>query len=237
MAKGEPVQIFVIIAGWLHFPDFRSESLIMGFFHMSICPRGVRGRPKLFNMRFQHLPNAITISRLFLVPLLILALKAQDYFTGLLLFLVAGISDALDGFIAKRFDLVSRLGAILDPVADKALLISAYVMLAVVGDVPFWLSLTVVFRDLLIIGGYLVVISMMGPVEMQPSYLSKFNTLMQIVLIVAILAQHAAGLDLPVMTLLLIYTVLITTVASGAHYLWLWLVKREINPVNKKELS
>jgi cardiolipin synthase (CMP-forming) len=188
-------------------------------------------------MRFQHLPNAITISRLFLVPLLILALKVQDYFTGLLLFLVAGISDALDGFIAKRFDSVSRLGAILDPLADKALLISAYVMLAVVGDVPFWLSLTVVFRDLLIIGGYLVVISMMGPVEMQPSYLSKFNTLMQIVLVVAILAQHAAGLDLPVMTLLLIYIVLITTVASGVHYLWLWLVKREINPVNKKELS
>ncbi|GMR17950.1 MAG: CDP-alcohol phosphatidyltransferase family protein [Gammaproteobacteria bacterium] len=202
-----------------------------------MSPGGVKGRPKLLNMRFQHLPNAITISRLFLVPLLILALRAQDYFTGLLLFLVAGISDALDGFIAKRFDSVSRLGAILDPVADKALLISAYVMLAVVGDVPFWLSLTVVFRDLLIIGGYLVVISMMGPVEMQPSYLSKFNTLMQIVLIVAILAQNAAGLDFPVMTLVLIYTVLITTVASGAHYLWLWLVKREINPVNKKELS
>ena len=188
-------------------------------------------------MRFQHLPNAITISRLFLVPLLILALKAQDYFTGLLLFLIAGISDALDGFIAKRFDSVSKLGAILDPVADKVLLISAYVMLAVIGDIPFWLTLTVVFRDLLIVGGYLVVISMMGPVEMQPSYLSKFNTLMQILLVVAVLAQHVAGLDLPVMKLVLVYTVLITTVASGAHYLWLWLVKREIKPVSKSELS
>lgn len=184
-------------------------------------------------MRFQHLPNTITISRLFLVPLLILTLKAQDYFTGLLIFLIAGISDALDGFIAKRFDLVSQLGAVLDPLADKALLISAYVMLAIIGDVPFWLTLTVVFRDLLIVGGYLVVISMIGPVQMHPSYVSKFNTLMQIVLVIAILAQHAAHLHLPWMKPVLVYTVLVTTVVSGVHYLWLWLVKREIEPVNK----
>ncbi|MDH5649624.1 MAG: CDP-diacylglycerol--glycerol-3-phosphate 3-phosphatidyltransferase [Gammaproteobacteria bacterium] len=183
-------------------------------------------------MGFQHLPNAITISRLFLVPLLILALRSQDYVTGLLLFLIAGVSDALDGYIAKRFNLVSQLGAVLDPLADKALLVSAYIMLAWVGDVPFWLALTVVFRDLLIVGGYLVVVSLLGPVHMQPSYLSKLNTLMQIVLVVIVLAQHTAQLYFPQANLLLVYLVMATTVVSGTHYLWMWVVKRQIEPMD-----
>jgi len=133
-----------------------------------------------------NLPNTITLSRIALAPVFILVLKDGDYLTALAVFLIAGISDGLDGFIAKRFNLTSRLGAILDPAADKILLISAYVMLTVMNHIPFWLMLTVAFRDFLIIGGYLVYTSLMGAVQMRPSYLSKLNTFMQISLIISL---------------------------------------------------
>jgi len=90
--------------------------------------------------------------------------------------------------------------------------------------------LTVAFRDLLIIGGYLVYTSLVGPVQMQPSYLSKFNTLTQITLVIAILVHQAAGLNYPILLEGLIYAVLATTVASGLHYLWVWIVLKEVEP-------
>ena len=186
-------------------------------------------------MRLSQLPNLITLSRLALVPVLILALKDRSYRLALVVFLVAGASDALDGWIAKRFGLTSRLGSILDPLADKALLVSAHVMLTILGHIPFWLMLTVAFRDLLIIGGYLVYTSMVGPVQMRPSLLSKFNTLMQISLVVVVLAQWAALAYYPLLTEALIYGVLVTTVASGAHYLWIWGVMKEVEPATPRE--
>ncbi|GMR21031.1 MAG: CDP-alcohol phosphatidyltransferase family protein [Gammaproteobacteria bacterium] len=186
-------------------------------------------------MNITHLPNAITVTRLFLVPVLILALREGDYQAALLIFLVAGISDALDGYIAKRFDAVTHLGAVLDPLADKLLLVSAYVVLTIIGHIPFWLMLTVAFRDLLIVGGYLAVTSVMGAVHMRPSYLSKFNTLMQIILIIAILSQHAGLYYISEVSQILIYLVFLTTVASGAHYLWLWIIRKDIEPVTQGE--
>jgi cardiolipin synthase len=137
-----------------------------------------------------QLPNLITIFRIALVPVLILLLKDQEYAMALVVFAVAGVSDGLDGFIAKRFHFESRLGSILDPLADKILLLSGYVMLTMLDHLPFWLMLTVAFRDLLIVGGYLVYTSMVGPVQMRPSWLSKFNTFMQIALVIVILAQQ-----------------------------------------------
>jgi len=175
------------------------------------------------------LPNLITLARIALVPVLILLLKDQDYATGLLVFVIAGASDALDGYLAKRLNAQSRLGAILDPVADKLLLVSTYVMLTLLGHIPFWLVLVVVFRDLLIVGGYVLYTSHAGPVKMRPSILSKLNTLMQIALATLVLAQQAAGLAWPPMVLdALVIAVLVTTVASGAHYLWSWMIMREI---------
>ncbi len=182
-------------------------------------------------MKLAYIPNAITLSRLFLVPVLILALKDHRYLSGLIIFIIAGITDALDGYIAKRFNSVSQFGAVLDPLADKVLLVSAYVMLTVIGHVPFWLLLAVGFRDLLIIGGYLVVTSMMGAVQMHPSYLSKLNTFVQILLVIVILTQEAAALSFPRITQALIFLVLFTTVASGGHYIWQWVIKRELEPV------
>lgn len=177
-----------------------------------------------------YLPNIITLFRIAMAPVLILLLKDEGYLAGLLVFVFAGLSDGLDGFIAKRFDCQTHLGAVLDPLADKLLLISSYVMLTVLHQIPFWLLLTVAFRDLLIIGGYLVYVSLHGPVQMHPSYLSKFNTVMQISLVVVILAGRAFSVTLHPYTAVLIYIVFVTTVASGGHYLWQWLVKGEIRP-------
>lgn len=172
-------------------------------------------------IKLYHLPNAITLFRIALVPVFILVLKEQDYALALTIFIVAGLSDGLDGFIAKRYDLATRLGAILDPMADKILLVSAYVMLAVLDHLPFWLVLTVGFRDLLIIGGYLIYTSLVGEIRVRPTYLSKFNTVLQIALVIIILVQQAALLPLQPIVDYGIYVVLVTTVASGLHYLWI----------------
>jgi cardiolipin synthase len=181
-------------------------------------------------MTLAHLPNALTVLRIALVPVLILFLKDREYPQALVVFLVSGFSDALDGFLARRYGFTTRIGAVLDPAADKVLLVSAYVMLAILGHIPFWLLLAVVFRDLLIVGGFLVYTSLYGAVQMHPSLLSKLNTLMQIVLVAVILFEQAAMLVVPGLAMILIFATFATTVASGIHYLWHWLVRREVIP-------
>lgn len=183
----------------------------------------------------QHLPNLITLSRIALVPVLILLLKDQRYGMALAVFVIAGVSDALDGYLAKRLGVESQFGAVLDPVADKLLLVTAYVMLTVFGHIPFWLTLAVASRDVLIVGGYLVYTSHAGPVKMRPSVLSKLNTFMQIALVVLILVKHAAHVRWPWLVTTMVYGVLITTVASGAHYLWSWMVLKEIEPAARED--
>lgn len=184
--------------------------------------------------KIAYLPNTITIARIALAPVLILLLKDEEYIAALVVFLIAGLSDGLDGYIAKHYNLVSRLGAILDPLADKILLVSAYIMLSMLGPIPFWLVLSVVFRDLLIVSGYLIYTSLIGSVQMRPSHLSKLNTFMQILLIVAILTQLAFSVFYPLFTEVLVFAVLATTVASGAHYLWAWGVMKEIETVSSE---
>lgn len=177
-----------------------------------------------------HLPNAITIARIALVPVFILLLRDEQYSLALFVFLVAGASDGLDGFIARRYNLRSRLGAVLDPLADKLLLVTAYVMLSMLGHIPFWLVLAVVFRDLLIVGGYITYTLVVGPAQMRPSILSKTNTLMQVVLVLAVLARMAALLPAAIPLDWLVYATFATTVASGLHYLWIWGVMKHVEP-------
>jgi cardiolipin synthase len=169
-----------------------------------------------------QLPNLLTFSRIALVPVLILVLRDRDYTAALLVFLLAGASDALDGWVAKRWRYTTRFGAILDPVADKFLLVSSYVMLMLLEHLPFWLVLTVVFRDLLIVGGYLVYTSVVGTAQMRPSRLSKFNTFAQILLVFAVLVHEAVGFDYEFMIDALVWLVFITTTASGVHYVVVW---------------
>ena len=188
-------------------------------------------------MSFAQVPNIITIARLVMVPLLILLLKQQDYQAALILFVVAGLSDGLDGFIARRWHLESHLGGVLDPLADKLLMLSAYVTLTLLGHIPFWLLLIVISRDFLIIGGYLIVTSQSGAVKMQASYFSKFNTAAQIALVAVILAEQAGATRIPLLAELMIYTVLVTTLVSGTHYYWSWIVKKRVQPLNPSDDS
>jgi len=182
----------------------------------------------------QHLPNLITLARIALVPVLILLLRDQNYAMALAIFMIAGISDALDGYLAKRLQVQSHFGAVLDPIADKLLLVTAYVMLTVLGHIPFWLTLAVASRDVLIVGGYLLYTSHAGPVMMRPSILSKLNTLLQIALVCLILVKQAAGVRWPVLVQLMIYSVLASTILSGLHYLWSWMVLKDIEPASKE---
>lgn len=175
-----------------------------------------------------QIPNLLTLLRIGASPILILLLKEHAYDIAFLVFILAGISDGLDGYIAKKYGFVSKLGAILDPLADKILIISAFVMLTLLDYLPFWLLLTVGFRDLLIIGGCIVMVLLSGSIQMKPSRVSKLNTFMQLSLVTCVIVQSAAWISFPLLIEFLIYSVLATTVLSGAHYVWIWGIKRGI---------
>jgi cardiolipin synthase len=168
------------------------------------------------------IPNIISVLRILLVLPTVAALADGHYQLALLLFAVAGVSDGIDGYIAKRFHYESRLGSILDPLADKLLLVATYLTLAWSGLLPWWLAVAVVARDLLILFGAVSFHFLIGEYEMAPSVLSKFNTVVQIVLGLSVV--FSAGVyALPVMVLGgLVMLVLATTVLSGIDYVWTW---------------
>ena len=167
-------------------------------------------------------PNFITIARLIGVPLIVWLMIADRFVEATILFVIAGLSDGVDGFIAKRFDAASQLGAYLDPVADKALLVSVFCTLGFKGALPAWLIVLVVSRDLFIIGGMLLAYVLTNPMEVKPLWVSKINTVAQLVLIVFVLAERI-GVDLH--DFLLETTVLAVaalTVASAGAYVVEW---------------
>lgn len=175
-------------------------------------------------MRFEarHIPNLITFFRFLLVAPVVWMLLRDDYAAALILFLIAGASDGLDGFLAKHFGWTSRLGGLMDPLADKLLLVSCYLALGWQGLIPGWLVAVVVARDLIIFSGALAYHRLVEPLTAEPSVISKINTLSQILLVLAVLFD-AGVTALPadwVSTLL--YTVLATAVLSGADYVWTW---------------
>ena len=135
------------------------------------------------------------------------------------LFVLAGLSDAVDGWLARRYG-GNSIGAMMDPVADKALLVTMYVTLAVVRVLPDWLAILVVFRDLLIVGGVIVMSILGQPVVIRPLYVSKVNTALQIVLIAATLFLIGFDLMAPLLMQCLIWTVAASTLLSGAAYVW-----------------
>lgn len=144
------------------------------------------------------------------------------YGAALILFVVAGLSDGLDGFLAKRYHWESRLGSILDPLADKALLVSCYAVLAWQGHLAAWLVIFIVLRDLLIVSGATAYHFIYGFVEMQPSIVSKINTFLQITLVVVVLFNLAIFDSLAVVKNILIYVVGFTTLYSGTEYVFKW---------------
>lgn len=176
-------------------------------------------------MKRADIPNLISVLRILLVLPTVVALAQEEYRLALLLFAVAGVSDGIDGYIAKRFHYESRLGSILDPLADKLLLVATYLTLAWSELLPWWLAAAVVIRDLLILLGALSFHFFVGRYEMAPSALSKFNTVAQIAL--GLSAVFSAGIHaLPVAVLDgLVMLVLATTVISGIDYVWTWGVR------------
>ncbi|MEO0368815.1 MAG: CDP-alcohol phosphatidyltransferase family protein [Pseudomonadota bacterium] len=181
-----------------------------------------------------YIPNLLTLGRIALVPWLVVLLQKQQFGLSLLVFVVAGVSDALDGYIAKRYNARTQLGAILDPLADKALLVSSFVMLSLLDIIPFWLMVVVVFRDLVIIGGFLIMFLLFGAIKMQPLMVSKVNTCLQIAFILLVLTGLAANLDLNLWQDLLAYAVLVTSVWSGLAYVSIWSLKTMEDPSQVK---
>jgi cardiolipin synthase len=168
------------------------------------------------------LPNAITLARLCAVPLAVWLILKQEMVLAFWLFVAAGISDAVDGYIAKRFGLQTEVGAVLDPVADKALLVSVYVTLGLTGKLADWLVILVVFRDVFIVGGVLVLYVLGAPPAIRPLPVSKVNTALQIALAAMVLLHYAYGVPAAVVVDAFVWGVAASTLASGIAYVARW---------------
>lgn len=171
----------------------------------------------------RHLPNLITALRIVLVVPMCWLIAAGRYEGALLVAALAGLSDALDGFLAKRFGWQSWIGGMLDPLADKLLLNAAFVWLALAGDMPAWLAALVVGRDLVIVVGAIAYHALIGRFDAAPSRLSKLTTAVQLVLVVAELLRLSGWIAGPeLLRPLLVGLTMLLTMASGLHYIVTW---------------
>ena len=167
-----------------------------------------------------NLANLITLARLISVPIIVWAILADEMEFAFAIFVAAGVSDAIDGFIAKHFHSESVFGSYLDPLADKALLVSVYVALGYENYLPMWLVILVVFRDILIVGGVLLLFTLSARnLRVAPLLISKANTAAQIVLAAVVLGGEALDMVQPLFVTILVWTIAATTVLSGASYI------------------
>jgi cardiolipin synthase len=172
---------------------------------------------------FGSLPNLISLLRLVLVPVIISMIVSGRWVGAFLIFVAAGISDAVDGWLANRFNLRTELGAYLDPLADKMLLISIYVALALSNTVPATIAILIVFRDLMIIAAFLVSWILGKPIKVRPLFVSKANTMAQIAFAALVLGAKAFGLNLGLWFDASLWIVAALTLASAGAYLWQWI--------------
>ena len=168
------------------------------------------------------IPNLITLARILLVPVVVWAIASNQMLIAFLLFAAAGVSDAVDGFLAKRFGMASELGAYLDPLADKVLVVAIYVSLGITDRLEPWLVILVVSRDLLIVGGVLFSWLIDKPVSVKPHPVSKLNTAAQLLLVGLVLGAHGFGFNAGWALKALMAAVTILTLASVAVYLREW---------------
>lgn len=169
-----------------------------------------------------NLPNLISLGRLLSVPVNVWLILLGEWRAAFGLFLIAGASDAVDGYIAKRFNMTTYVGRYLDPLADKAMLVSVYVALGVRDQLPTWLVILVVSRDVLILGGALLLLMLKQNVQIAPLRISKLNTAAQIVLVVLALGSLAFEGPWAAAVWPMTLVVAATTIASGASYLYEW---------------
>lgn len=169
-----------------------------------------------------NIPNIITLGRILLVPVIVWAIASNQMQIAFAVFIVAGVSDAVDGFLAKRFDMASELGALLDPLADKALLVSIYVALGIWGAVPRWIVILVVSRDIMIVAAVIVARLFDRPIPMRPLMVSKLNTVAQVAFAALVLAALGFGFSAAPLDLILMGFVTVFTLVSIALYLVEW---------------
>nr|WP_238942455.1 CDP-alcohol phosphatidyltransferase family protein [Marinobacter sediminum] len=172
--------------------------------------------------RWRWIPNALTFLRILLIAPFARGLLTENYRLALLIFVVAAATDAFDGFLARHFNWRSRFGAVADPLADKALLLTAYLMLTLTEVLPVWLFILVLGRDLLIVGGGLAYHYGIGRFDMEPSLPGKLNTFIQILVVLAIIVLLAG---LPMQPWVMdagILLVAVSAIFSGGHYLMVW---------------
>jgi cardiolipin synthase (CMP-forming) len=168
------------------------------------------------------IPNLITLGRILLVPIVVWAIASGTMWIAFVLFVVAGISDAVAGFLAKRFGMNTELGAYLDPLADKALIVSIYITLGINGDIPRWLVILVVSRDILIVGGIMLSWLVGNPLKIRPLLVSKLNTVAQILFACVVLGSLGFDIQADPLKLLLMGLVAVLTLLSVAAYVVEW---------------
>ncbi|MFQ5635313.1 MAG: CDP-alcohol phosphatidyltransferase family protein [Gammaproteobacteria bacterium] len=176
-------------------------------------------------LRASHIPNLICVLRIILVAPIVANLLSGDFAVALLLIIIAGFSDGLDGFLAKRFDWRTRLGGLLDPVADKLLMLAVFVTLTFIGLAPVWLTAVVIGRDVIIVSGAVAYTLLIGPVRPDPSLISKLNTACQLLFMFAVIAEQSFDWLLTTPTLMAGAGVLFTSIVSGLDYVLRWSAK------------
>ena len=169
-----------------------------------------------------NIPNLISFGRLLAAPVMVWLILDARLTEAFALFIAAGASDAIDGFIAKRFNAETAFGKFLDPLADKALLVCVYVSLAQADLLVIWLAIMVVFRDAVIVGGAILFHTLTHTLTMRPVRISKVNTAAQIVLAAAVLGVSGLGVEGGLFIDVMVYAVAATTLLSGAVYVVTW---------------
>jgi cardiolipin synthase (CMP-forming) len=170
-----------------------------------------------------NIPNLITLGRIILVPIVVWAIASSQMEIAFVVFIVAGVSDAVDGFLAKRFNMTSELGALLDPLADKALLVSIYIALGISGAIPRWIVILVVSRDIMIVAAVIVSWLFDRPVQMKPLMVSKLNTVAQVAFAALVMGSLGFGFQPAPYDLILMGLVTVFTLVSVSLYLVEWI--------------
>jgi cardiolipin synthase len=173
-------------------------------------------------MSLNWLPNAISIMRIALVAPILMLIIQGSFGWALALFWLAGFSDGVDGYLAKRFSWHTRLGALLDPIADKLLVAGLFITLAYTGDIPVWLAATVILRDVVIVVGATAYNFLVRPVQGEPTRVSKLNTALQLLFLLFVISRAGFGWPEEITLTILGASVLITVVISGVDYVWSW---------------
>lgn len=168
------------------------------------------------------LPNIITIARVLLIPVVAFLLLDHDYKLAFTVFIVAAVGDWVDGFLARRLNQMSQLGAVLDPVADKMTMMIVAILMAAQGMLPIWLAVVIVLRDAVIVAGAIAYRFVVGHIEMAPTRLSKANTFLEFGVLALVMAQAGEIVNAEAWLMPLFILLFASVLISGAHYVWVW---------------